>query len=211
MTHLYLIEHAAAAGYEKGRSTSVNPGLSAEGITQAERLRDRLAATGEIQGDVLISSPLARARETAEIIAPALGLTAEIDEQFEEFRLGECEGLSDAEILAMRGGEAFTLDEQPFRRVAPSGDSLAEFRMRICAAFDRVTREYEGKTLVIVCHGRVIETSFVYCLGLSMLRTWPIHVSGTSITYWYRSTAFYERRPQWHLYRHADQTHWLNK
>ena len=210
MTQLYLIEHAAAAGYEKGRSTSVDPGLSAKGIAQAERLRERLATTGEIRGDVLISSPLARARETAEIIAPALGLTAELDEQFEEFRLGECEGLSDEEILKMHGGETFTLDEQPFRRVAPGGDSLAEFRMRICAAFDRVTREYDGKTVVIVCHGRVIETSFVYCLGLAMLKTWPIHVRGTSITHWGKGAASSGEESLWRLYRHADQAHWLN-
>ena len=84
---------------KKGRSTSVNPGLSAEGVAQAERLRDRLAATGEIRGDVLIFSHLAQVRETAEIIAPALGLPVVIDEQYEEFRLGECEGLSDEEII----------------------------------------------------------------------------------------------------------------
>jgi 2,3-bisphosphoglycerate-dependent phosphoglycerate mutase len=207
VTHLYLIEHAAAMGYKKGRSTSVNPGLSPEGIAQAERLRERLAATGKIGGDVLISSHLARAKETAEIIAPALRLPVVIDEQCEEFRLGECEGLSDEEILQMRGGESFTLDEQPFRKVAPSGDSLATFRMRICATFDRITRDYEGKTVVIVCHGWVIETSFVYCLGLSMLKSWPIHVQSTSITHWYRD----DGRRQWHLYRHADQAHWLQR
>jgi probable phosphoglycerate mutase len=168
---------------KKGRSTSVNPGLSAEGVAQAERLRDRLAATGEIRGDVLIFSHLAQVRETAEIIAPALGLPVVIDEQYEEFRLGECEGLSDEEILEMHGGESFALDEQPFRKVAPGGDSLAEFRMRICAVFDRITREYEGKTVVIVCHDRVIEASFVHCLGLNVLQSWPIHVYNTSITH----------------------------
>jgi broad specificity phosphatase PhoE len=70
----------------------------------------------------------------------------------------------------------------------------------------------EGLTDIplIVCHGGVIETSFVYCLGLNMLKTWPIHVRGTSITHWYRGTVPFERgEPLWHLYRHADQAHVL--
>ena len=48
-------------------------GLSDLGRQQAERLRDRLARTGEVAGDRLYASNFARARETAEIIAPALG------------------------------------------------------------------------------------------------------------------------------------------
>ena len=60
MTHLYLIRHGEALGAVK-RIIGNTP-LSPFGITQAERLRDRLAATGEIAADVLISSTLVRAR-----------------------------------------------------------------------------------------------------------------------------------------------------
>jgi probable phosphoglycerate mutase len=62
MTHLYLIKHAQADGLKPDIVGSVMPnsGLSPLGITQAERLRDRLAATGEIQADLLISSTLKR-------------------------------------------------------------------------------------------------------------------------------------------------------
>ena len=55
-------------------------GLTERGRLQAARLRDRLAATGEIAADVLIASPLARARQTAEIIAPALALPIIFDD-----------------------------------------------------------------------------------------------------------------------------------
>ena len=58
MTHLYLIRHGEALGAVK-RIIGNTP-LSPFGITQAERLRDRLAATGEIAADVLISSTLVR-------------------------------------------------------------------------------------------------------------------------------------------------------
>lgn len=55
-------------------------------MTQAERLRDRLARTGEITADVLIASPLPRARQTAEMLAPALGLMVTLDAEMEEWR-----------------------------------------------------------------------------------------------------------------------------
>ncbi len=74
--HLYLIRHAQADG-RKPEIIGLSPpnsGLSLIGVRQAERLRDRLAATKELHVDALISSPLRRAKETAEIIAPALGL-----------------------------------------------------------------------------------------------------------------------------------------
>src|SRR5437588_12763268 len=92
MTHLYLIRHGAALGAVK-RIIGNTP-LSPFGITQAERLRDRLAATGEIAADVLISSTLVRARQTAEIIAPALGLPILFDDEVQEMRPGVADGMS---------------------------------------------------------------------------------------------------------------------
>lgn len=206
MTHLYLIEHAAAAGYKQGRSTWINPGLSQEGIAQARRLRDRLLATQEIQADVLISSPLARASETAALLAPSLGLPIVIDDQFEEFRLGEGEGVPDEKLIELAGG-VFSLEDQPFRRVAPGGDSLAEFNMRLCAAYDRITRTYEGKTIVLVGHGWVIQASFIYCMGLNMLRTCPVGIQSTAITHWYKGPTSESPQPRWQLKRHADAAH----
>jgi probable phosphoglycerate mutase len=54
MTHLYLIRHAQANGLKAGTAGSMvpNSGLSPLGIKQAERLRNRLASTGEIKADM---------------------------------------------------------------------------------------------------------------------------------------------------------------
>jgi len=75
VTHLYLIRHAEAVSNVEPIIAGMrgDTGLTAHGVAQAERLRDRLAA-GEIAADVLIASTLPRAQQTAEIIAPALGL-----------------------------------------------------------------------------------------------------------------------------------------
>ena len=74
-THLYLVRHGQAhvnvsqvMGGPRG-----DTGLTALGIRQAQRLRDRLQNDREIHADVLLASTLPRARETAEIIAPGTG------------------------------------------------------------------------------------------------------------------------------------------
>lgn len=215
MTHLYLIRHAQADGRKPGIVGSAIPydaGLSPLGITQAERLRDRFAETPEIRADVLISSPLLRAKETAEIIAPALGLPVIVDDEVQELNLGDGEGLIFEELWEKYGD--YGLDQEPFRRVATNGESWAEFTLRACGALDRLIRAYEGKTMVIVCHGRVIDASFLYFLGLNTFKQLPIVLDHhyTSITHWYRGyfDGYAWQESYWCLKRYNDYDHLLD-
>src|SRR5947208_17188199 len=68
-------------------------GLSDTGRLQVECLRERWARTGEVEADVLMSSVLRRARETAAILGPALG-DLEVVEDCDvcELHPGEIEG-----------------------------------------------------------------------------------------------------------------------
>ncbi len=211
MTHLYLIRHAQADGLTPGIAGSIvpNSGLSSLGIKQAECLRNRLATTGEIKADVLISSTLNRARETAEIIAPALNLPVILDDEVQELDIGDLEGLTGAEIEERFG--FFSLDHEPFRRLGSTGESWAEFTIRACCALDRITHKHAGKTIVIVTHGRFIDGSFIYFLGLNTLRQLPIvlNTQNTSITHWYQAhfPGYGRDDPQWCLNAYNDHTH----
>ena len=75
MTRLVLVRHGESkttvAKVIGGHRTC--SGLSELGRLQAERLRDRWSVSDEIAADVVISSQYARARETAEILAPSVG------------------------------------------------------------------------------------------------------------------------------------------
>jgi phosphohistidine phosphatase len=73
---LYLVRHAEA---ESGEPDELRT-LSAHGREQAREVGERFAADG-VRPDVVLSSPLLRARETAEAIAKATGATAEPDER----------------------------------------------------------------------------------------------------------------------------------
>src|SRR6266581_2515465 len=157
MTHLYLIRHAEMSPM---KGFLRDEGLSPLGRLQAERLRDRLAATQEIKADVLISSTFPRARQTTEILAPALHLSPLFDDDLQELRPGEIEGLSIEEFHEKYQKADF--EENPFRAVAPGAENWGQFMLRVGTTLERITREHEGRTIVLVCHGGVIDGSLLY-------------------------------------------------
>lgn len=205
MTHLYLIRHGQAISATQ--NVVGNTRLSPLGITQAERLRDRLAATHEIQADVLISSTMLRARHTAEIVAPALHLPIIFDEELEEWRDGDAEGMSEEEYITLFRSIPF--EQRALRRVIPTSESWAEFHLRIASAIHHVLSEYENKSIVIICHGGVIESTFLMFFGINTLsfsRSFFGHTRNTSITHW-RKMHMEGFPPMWSLDYYNDFTH----
>jgi probable phosphoglycerate mutase len=208
ITNLYLIRHGQAfcnvepivAGME------ADTGLSPLGIQQAEHLRERLATTHEIKADVLIASTLPRARQTAEIIAPALGLPITWDEEFHEMRPGEADGLTLDQAHAKYGIP--DLRYEPLRALSPGGENYGQFILRVGMALDRVAHEHKGKTVVIVCHGGVIDGSFLCFFGLSTLALPQVefHTHNTSITHWQRRYKA-GQPPRWRLVKYNDDLH----
>jgi probable phosphoglycerate mutase len=206
MTNLYLIRHGEAT--TQVSNVLRDEGLTPLGVKQAERLRDRLAGTGEIAADVLIASTLPRARQTAEIIAPAFNLPIIWDDEVQELRMGEAEGMELEEFREKFGG--YKIEEYPFRPVATRGENWGQFVLRVAMALDRITREHAGKTIVIVCHGGVIDNSFVYFFGMNSL-TLPevrFYTYNTSITHWRKNVVSDEgQKERWRLIRYNDNLH----
>lgn len=205
MTNLYLIRHGEST-VQQGQSQQ-NDGLSPLGVAQAERLRDRLAATGEIAADVLIASTYPRAQQTAEIIAPALGLPIVCDDELQELRTGEEAFTLTAEEFKARFGN-YQLEEKPLQPVAPGGENWGQFALRAGMALDRIVRQYAEQTIVVVCHGGIIDCSFLYFFGMETLvmpRT-RFYTLNTSITHW-RKSGFGTRPARWRLVRYNDDLH----
>ena len=183
MTQIYLIRHGA---YTFREQSPYDYGLSPEGVTQAERLRDRLAREN-LAIDVLVSSPQPRALQTAEIIAPALNnLPIQIEPDFEEWRnLGEA-ALTQEEMVKQY--LALPSDQRAFILPGPGLETWAQIGIRICTALNRLAQEYTYKNIVIVAHGGTIEASFAYCYGISPFAAAPFMMmldpQKTSITHW---------------------------
>lgn len=200
MTDLYLIRHGESI------TTTIDGhqrelGLSAEGVTQAQRLRDRLARTGEIAADVVISSPAQRATETAAILQSALGQPMIEDAALEEWR-SDPEGILTDEAFAAMWRDCPDA-QKPFFRFVPEGETWLECTTRVQTALNRILSEHDGKAIVIVAHGGVIQAMLVYFFGMSgaIMPRVGVDVRHTSITHW--------RKPdqRWILERVNDYHH----
>jgi broad specificity phosphatase PhoE len=147
MTRLLLCRHGQSTWNASGRwQGQADPPLSDLGRLQAQHAS---RAVGTV--DLVVASDLERARDTALIIAEAIGVgPVVIDPDLRERDAGEWSGLTRAEIEEQWPGY---LD----RGERPPGwepqDTLNERAMR---ALDRVHAEYEGAEALVVTHGGVI-------------------------------------------------------
>jgi probable phosphoglycerate mutase len=201
MTHIYFIRHAANTdGLVDGKMTDL--GLSPEGISQAERLRDRLATSGEIKPDVVIASSERRAHETAAILETAFGLTAVLDDDVVEWKSDD--GSIESEEF-MRRWNAVPKLQKPYYRWIEGFENRMEFSLRVHQTINRILQVHEGKTIVVVTHGAFIQMSFMYFFGYgeaSLDRAMP-EIRRTSITHWYKNAG----EERWNLERTNDCHH----
>lgn len=183
---LILVRHGDAnAGFHGPiAGPSGCSGLTPLGRRQAEALRDDLAATGRIRADVLVASVLPRAIETAQIIAPGLGLElAARDCDLCEFHTGEADGVDWADYNDRFG--SFDMEAEPDRLFAPGGDSWNSFHERVGRTLARFAHEYAGRTVVAACHAGVVIASIRLLLGVADPATSAhLRPSNTGLTEW---------------------------
>jgi broad specificity phosphatase PhoE len=205
--HLILVRHGEAhAGFEgviAGRTGCA--GLTDRGRKQAEALRDHFAESGRIRADVLLASVLPRAVETADIIAPGLGLEVHGHEcDFCEVHTGEADGLAWTEYAARYG--SFDMESEPDRLFAPAGESWNSFHERVRGALERVADDHAGQTVVLVCHAGVITAAMRVLLGLPLVGTGAqLRPTNTGLTEWEHDPSL----GRWSLHSFNETSHLL--
>jgi probable phosphoglycerate mutase len=177
-------------------------GLSDLGVQQAERLRDRWKESAEFEPDAVIASHFPRARQTAEIIAEAFGSPEIItDEGFGEHDPGpDCDGMTMDSFVEQFGSSAW--DEDPFGVTLPGGETLAAFHYRVGSAVRRVLDERAGQTVLIACHGGVIDAVLRQALKTVPTGVFTINTLNTSVT-----ELVLQRPNRWSLRRYGDTAH----
>ena len=180
-------------------------GLTDLGRRQAEVLRDHLAATGRIRPDVLLASEIPRAIETAEIIAPGLGLDIGGNEcDLCEIHTGEADGLAWTEYTTRYGG--FDMEVEPDRVFAPQGESWNSFHDRVQRTLERFAEEYAGQTVVAVCHAGVIMASLRRLLDVPHPGNGTqLRPTNTGLTEWSHDRV----HDRWTLHTFNDASHLL--
>ncbi len=161
-TTLALVRHGATELSGTGRWTGRRDlSLTAQGRAQAESVAVRLAALPDVAA--VVTSHLARSRETADIIASSLGFTPVVDADLAEFDAGEWEGL-DVQEIRSRWPEEYAAWAAS-GAAAPGGESLAAAGRRWRRARDRMLAAYAGHTVIAVCHAGAVKGYVQQALG----------------------------------------------
>ena len=121
--------------------------------------QDAVATLSGYQWDAIVSSPLSRAAETADLIAAGLGLSvARRVPELTERSFGPAEGMQDGpELDALRTPGGF--------HGAESEDEAAE---RGLAALEALAEEFPGRRLLVVAHGTLIRVSLSRAIGRTL-------------------------------------------
>jgi broad specificity phosphatase PhoE len=167
---LYLVRHGETDWNAAGRLLSFTDApLNARGEEQAATLASTVAV---VRWDRAISSPLVRARRTAEIIlaaradAPAL----EIDDRLRELDFGPYEGWSEAQLEADALAATRRRDGAQIPGIEPD-EEVAERARSFLASLDGA-----GETTLVVGHGRTLRILMATALGLPPSFAWSLRM-----------------------------------
>jgi len=156
MSRLYVVRHGETDFNRDGRyQGTIDVSLNDAGRAQAERAAERIAALGIEQ---IFSSPLLRARETAEVIAARVQLPVQFIGALAERGLGRFEGQTKAEIAERFPG---IWDGSPTRQMfeaPPEAESLVDLTIRVHGVYRDLYARFSGRPIVLVCHGGVART-----------------------------------------------------
>lgn len=154
-TSTLLLRHGATAlSGERRFSGREDIPLTKEGLKQAKQAARRIAANGT---NVVITSPLERARRTAELVAAAAGASLVVEDDLVEADFGAWQGLTFAEVGGRWPDDMKAWLASPDAR-PPDGESFAMVAMRVLAAQDRLLENYRHSRTVVVSHVTPIKT-----------------------------------------------------
>ncbi|MFE7836925.1 bifunctional RNase H/acid phosphatase [Streptomyces sp. NPDC057474] len=157
-----------------------DPSLSDVGRYQAERVAVALAARGTIQE--VVSSPLARCRETAGIVAARLGLGVTVEGGLRETDFGAWEGLSFGEVRERYPDDMNAWLASPDAEPTGGGESFEAVAHRVAATRDELVAAHRGRTVLLVTHVTPIKTLVRLALGAPPESLFRMELSAASLS-----------------------------
>lgn len=124
--------------------------LTREGKRVVTETAARLATVGAA---AIWSSPILRAKETAEIISQATGLPITFDDRLWELGMGKYNGKTQGEMWAKYPDPQMRLSPDPQDEM----EGILDVRGRLESFLHDMERQYEGKKVIVVSHGDPLE------------------------------------------------------
>jgi len=180
LSKLLLVRHGDTEANSNERywgSSDVK--LSAAGLKQAERLRDRLDAE---KIDAIYSSDMSRASVTAGIIASEHQLEVVACTELREIDFGEFEGLTFAEVSQLYPETAKLWAERNPSLEFPGGEKLVGFDKRIGKFISRLKKHSPEETILIVAHCGTLRLLLCRLLGVELQHRWQFRLDLGSLS-----------------------------
>ncbi len=189
--YLLLMRHGETDWNLEGRMQGrIDTPLNARGVEQAEKLAERLAVEERI--DVLYTSPLARARLTAEIVGMRFGLAPLPDARLVERSAGRVEGMTMPEI-EQRYPEVYRAwREDKDRLVLPGAEEPPEFQERVASFLEMIHGRHSDARVGVVTHGGTLSMFFATLMGLDIGKRFPFRFDNTALS----KVDYSRRRPR---------------
>jgi broad specificity phosphatase PhoE len=162
---LYIIRHCEADGNVKEVFQGRTDGdITEKGACQLEQLRERCR---DIPFDVIYTSPLIRAKKTAEAVNAVHNVPLIEDAELMEIDGGDMEGVKWADLPALFPDtyKLWVKDIANFQ--APNGESTRGLYERVKSAILRIISANEGKTVGVFSHGGAMYGMLAFAHGLS--------------------------------------------
>ena len=191
LTTIILVRHGRTTLTETKRLSGrggEDPSLSELGVDDASRAAVALAEVGNTGHysylrpvSAVVSSPIRRTRETADIIAKRLGISVALDDDLAEISFGDWDAHTIEEIQE-RWGTQWESWRGSWTQSPPNGESLSDFDQRVLAAKQRIVEKYAGQTVAVVSHVMPIRgfVKSAYEAGISAY--WSTQVAPCSLT-----------------------------
>lgn len=178
MARLFLVRHGETDWNRNGQIMGARPiPLNHTGKLQAQRLASMLKGYSISR---LHSSPVERARQTAEILASALGLSVTIDPGLREIGMGTWEGLYWHDLADDIARINFYL--RPHEARPPQGETFGEVQNRAVETVERLLNETTNETILLVSHADVLRAILAHYLRFDLASIRQIRIDHASLT-----------------------------
>lgn len=169
---LLLARHGQTVWHAENRYCGISDvALTDTGVRQAEALGEWAADQGAARGiRAVASSPLSRARRTAEPAARALGLAPTVHEGLREADFGWGEGRTIAEMCAEDPEVVRAFQEDAARGAFPGSEAPSAIAARVCGALRELAAAHAGGTVLVVAHNTAFRIALCSLLGIPLGR-----------------------------------------
>jgi broad specificity phosphatase PhoE len=180
MTRLLLVRHGRSAWNLQGRiQGQIDIELDDEGLRQAQRVAERVK---QLNIAAIYSSPLQRARVTAETIGAQLNLPVTCDDRLMEYQFGVVNGLTWDELVVQHPELAKHWADDAWTVPIEGSEGRVAFAARVKAVMDDIIAQHPNQEVAVVAHGGTFNVYLARMLGLDLKRRHPFHFGNTSLS-----------------------------